>query len=62
MADGADTKACRWFSEQLTWENAPWAVIAGEPFRAIASLEMLATLAAMVVFVVKTDARGTIMC
>ena len=62
VADGTDTKACRWFSEQLTRENAPWAFIAGEPFRAIASLEMLATLAAMVVFGLKTDACGAIMC
>ena len=62
VADGTDTMACRWFSEQLTRENAPWAFIAGEPFRAIASLEMLATLAAMVVFGLKTDARGAIMC
>ena len=62
MAADADTKACRWFSEQLTRENVPWAFVAGEPFRAIASLEMRATLAAMVVFGVKTDVRGTIMC
>ena len=62
VVDAADTKECRWFSEQLTRKNAPWAFIAGEPFRAIASLEMLATLAAMVVFGLKTDARGAIMC
>ena len=42
----------------------PWvsAFIAGGPFRAIASLEMLATLAAMVVLELEATAYGAIKC
>ena len=46
VIDGKRTMDCRWFSERLTCDNAPWVFTAGEPFRVISSLEMLATLAA----------------
>ena len=52
--DSSDLAQCRWFSEKLNRKNAWWAFLAGEPFGSIASLEMLATLAALVVF----DCRG----
>ena len=48
--DSPDLLQCRWFSEKLNRQNAFWAFLAGEPFRAIATLEMLATLVALVVF------------
>jgi hypothetical protein len=38
------TEHSPWFSLQLTKKTAPWAFRAGEPFRAIASLELYATL------------------
>ena len=41
----------RWFSLRLTPDTAPWAFDKGEPFRAIASLELLGTLVALKVFV-----------
>ncbi|CAL1153097.1 unnamed protein product, partial [Cladocopium goreaui] len=50
IEDGPDTKSCRWFSERLTRSNAPWAFLAGESFRAIASLELFATLVSLVLF------------
>jgi len=48
--DHADTKKCRWFSERLNHETAPWLYAAGDTYRQIASLELLATLAAVVSF------------
>ena len=50
IQDGPDTHSCRWFSERLTRTNAPWAFLAGESFRAIASLELFATLVSLVLF------------
>ena len=40
----------RWFSIKLDKMNAPWAFAQGEPFRAIASLEMFAMLLCIVAF------------
>jgi hypothetical protein len=45
---GADTTKGRWFSERLTRQNAPWVFDFGEPFRVIAALGLLATLACVV--------------
>ena len=45
-----DTATARWFSETLTRFNAPWVFEAGEPFRVIAALELLATLCCIVAF------------
>lgn len=60
--DSEDLGQCRWFSERLSRRNAWWAFLAGEPFRAIATLEMLATLAALVVFDCKAQGPGSIKC
>ena len=43
------TKDARWFSVQLTRKSAPWAFARGEPFRTIASLEVLGSLVGMMV-------------
>ena len=48
--DHVDTKKCRWFSEKLNPQTAPWLYAAGDSYRQIASLELLATLAAVVSF------------
>ena len=40
----------RWFSIELTRKNAPWAYVKGEPFRNIASLELVAVLVAIILF------------
>ena len=47
---GLDTKEARWFSIKLNRRNAPWAFRSGEPFRTIASLELLGTLLSVMVF------------
>jgi hypothetical protein len=40
-----------WFAMKITRKFAPWAFKHGEPFRAIASLELLATLICIIAFV-----------
>ena len=40
----------RWFSVVLYRKNAPWAYLKGEPFRNIASLELVAVLVAAILF------------
>lgn len=44
------TESARWFSMELTRRNAPWAFLKGEPFRNIASLELMAVLVAIIFF------------
>ena len=45
-----DTKLARWFSLRLSREDVPWAYTRGDPFRAVASLELLATLVCVMLF------------
>jgi hypothetical protein len=40
----------RWFSLRLSRKSAPWAYMKGDPYRCIASLELVAVLVALVVF------------
>ena len=61
-----DPSRARWFSVELCPAAAPWAYTKGpspgEPFRAIASLELLAVLVGMMVFLSKVseaDFRGS---
>ena len=49
-SDSPDRAKCRWFSVRLGRSNAPWVFESGEPYRAIASLELLGTLASTVAF------------
>ncbi|CAE7438573.1 unnamed protein product [Symbiodinium sp. CCMP2592] len=60
--DSEDTKQCRWFSERLDHISAPWVFLAGEAYRQIASLELLATLAAVVSFGVPTGENCGFLC
>ena len=43
-AGGISTRDASWFSVRLTRRNAPWAFARGEPFRTIASLELMGAL------------------
>ena len=52
-SNGQDTQAACWFALDVTAKTAPWAFVKGEPFKTIASLELLATLLS-VVFLVPT--------
>ena len=46
-----DPRISPWFSTRLTRENAPWAFDkAGQPFRVISALELLATTVAFILF------------
>jgi hypothetical protein len=47
-----------WFSIALTRATAPWAFERGEPFRTIASLELMATLVGLMILMPETEARS----
>ena len=47
---GCCTQEARWFSVRLNRRNAPWAFVKWEPFRVIASLELVAVLVAVMTF------------
>jgi hypothetical protein len=48
-AEGCSTKDAPWFAVKLTRQNAAWAFARGEPFRTIASLELLGALVGVMV-------------
>jgi hypothetical protein len=50
-AAGAKAMDAEWFSISLTRKTAPWAFARGEPFQAIATLELLASLVGLMVLV-----------
>ena len=45
-----DTSQARWFSVQLGRKEVPWAYLKGEPFRSIATLELVGVLLAVMLF------------
>jgi hypothetical protein len=55
---GCLTVDAPWFSVALTRKTAPWAFARGEPFRTIASLELLGSLVGLMVLVPDVDPRG----
>ena len=44
-----------WFAARITLVNAPWAYDRGKPFKAISSLELLATVVAIILFSPQAD-------
>ena len=60
--ESEDTKQCRWFAEKLDHVSAPWVYMAGESYRQIASLELLATLAAVTLFGVPSGETCGFLC
>ena len=50
MPGGAPPSRARWFAVELTKKNAAWAFERGEPFQAIAALELYTTLVSIMVF------------
>ena len=46
---GAPLSQARWFSFKLNRRNAAWAYLKGDPFRSIATLELIGVLAAVMV-------------
>ena len=61
-SDASDPRECRWFSEELTHLEAPQFFMSGEPYRAIASLELLATLVAVLLFEPGEGSSGSFSC
>ena len=55
---GRKTREAPWFSLELTRATAPWAFARGEPFRTIASLELLGSLVGLMVLVPMSAAKG----
>ena len=53
-----DTRDAPWFSITLTRASAPWAYARGDPFRTIASLELLGSLVSLVLLVPVEERRG----
>ena len=45
-----DLSTVRWFSVELTRENAPWSFCRGEPYRVVSALELLAPTMAILLF------------
>ena len=56
--DSSKASEAAWFSVVLTRSTAPWAFARGEPFRAIASLELLGSLVGLMVLMPELEARG----
>ena len=61
-ADSSDPRACRWFSERLDRRNSAWLFEAGEPYRSIATLELLGTVLALRAFDVKARGPSIMAC
>ena len=55
---GVKARDAPWFSLELTRKTAPWAFARGEPFRAIASLELIASLVGLMVLVPPAEPKG----
>jgi hypothetical protein len=55
----ADTCQARWYSIRLSRKEVPWAYTRGDPFRAIASLELLGTLLCLLVFGTEASSLAT---
>ncbi len=53
-----ETHQARWFSTELNRRNAAWAYVKGDPFRSIASLELVAVLTAVMLFAPQAEWRG----
>ena len=54
-AGGLPAKQAPWFAVELTRVTAPWAFARGEPFRTIASLELLGVLVGVMVLLPEAD-------
>ena len=62
LEENEDLKECRWFSEEVTRELAPWmGARGGNPKRMIAALEFLATLVALKLWLTDDLAEVTIL-
>ena len=58
-ADSKERAKCRCFSVELDRVTAPWAYEAGEPFRAIAALELLGTMVSVLALAGRKGSKGS---
>ena len=61
-ADDADPHRCRWFSEKIDHLKFPVFFMAGQSYRSIGALELLATLIALLLFEPDKGTRGVNHC
>ena len=59
-ADGEHPKQCRWFAEKLDHTKAAVFYMAGQSYRSIGALEMLASLVALLLFRPDQDQKGKV--
>ena len=59
-ADGERAKQCRWFAEKLNHTKAAVFYMAGQSYRSIRALEMLASLVALLLFRPDQDQKGKV--
>ena len=60
--ESANPYECHWFAERISHLEAPWFHMAGQSYRSIASLELLATLIGVVVFQVAPYTHANFVC
>ena len=61
-ADNADPRKCRWFSEKIDHLKFPIFYMAGQSYRSISALELLATLVAVILFKPDGKMSGVNIC
>ena len=61
-ADSDDPRRCRWFAERIEPKDAPLFFMAGESYRSISSLELLATMVAVLLFVPSASGSARTVC
>ena len=61
-ADNTDPRKCRWFSERIDHLKFPIFYMAGQSYRSISALELLATLIAVILFKPEGKASGVNIC
>ena len=60
--ESANPYECHWFAEKISHLEAPWFHMAGQSYRSIASLELLATLIGVVVFQTAPFTHANFVC
>ena len=60
--ESANPYECHWFAERISHLEAPWFHMAGQSYRSIASLELLATLIGVVVFQTAPFTHANFVC
>jgi hypothetical protein len=57
-----DPYKCQWFAERVSHVDAPWFHMAGQSYRAISSLELLATMVGVLLFEAPPNTKASFVC